>query len=639
MLDAIVAKGESIQNPTYTSALRISLYGYVYLLYHFKSPCSIYNTNGSLKSRAWAITFEAPDTLKYPKDLGEQLEDCIKRGTQTIIIALTIYGSDWGHQNALIYKPFLKTIERFEPHGNMMRSSRRPDPQEYDLHFEQRDFNDFNLNSKLTKLFTKTLQSYLKEHTPVFIPHFEVCPLLGLQEIESETQSENETGFCQVWSLWIMHLSLLNPLVETSTLVSTSLSIGNYHPDYFKSLIRGYNALINEEIDDFLKEKGFSGAKSLKPDMKQLNDLLRFTKEETKKQSDQSAKPPPTKLKWTFSHDDYQTINDSVDRLNNAQLRLYAFVLLSYEDLSNKVVVKKANALKPQPERDMRQHIKNKLHQDGMTWSEFMRFVYDKIITQLMFDSNQTKLLIYTFYLLYDRYPSFLILTKLKAFTTKQLDNIFRTYNVDKLVELSLQKFKEYHLLYRDYYEKKQTALMYEKKRIDIFERTKDPLYAQQLRLKLNSKLRTLPLDSQYAVYSWLVENTRPSRDRIDPTKDYVSETVNYMMQHKLMLEDLNFEVPPFITNDNQPSFEFWFKEDVKPRDQTKDVPVKVPLKKTWRERLGWTGPRKTWRERLGWTGPRKTWKEWFGFAGHKSVAKRRSKRRAKKTTRKQWRT
>ena len=607
MLDALVAKGKSIQNPTYNSDLNISVYGYVYLLYHFKSSCSVYFTDALLTKQTSALVFKAPDTLNYPQDLGEQLEDCIKRGTQTICLLLSIRGSSWAHMNVLIYKPFLKTIERFEPHGNILRLSDRPDSQPYDLHFDQTEFYDFNLNSNLTKLFTKTLQPYLKEHTPIFIPNFEVCPRLGFQAIESKITSENESGFCQVWSLWLMHLSLLNPLVETSTLISTCLMIGEHHPDYFRSLIRGYYALINEETDDFLKEKGFSGAKSVMPNFLQLYNLLYFTNEETKKQSDQSEKPPPTKLKSMFSYDDYQTINDSVDRLNGPQLRLYAFVLLSDDDLSNKVVFEKANALKPQPERDLRQHIKNKLHRLGMTWSGFMRFVYEKIITQLLHDPNPTKQIILAFYLVYDRYPSFLIITKFKAFTFEQMGNLFRIFNVDKLVELSFQKFKEYHLLYRDYYEKKEATMIYEKQRASIFLKLKNGAYkdqyaAQKHRLNLNSTLRTYPLESQYEVYSWLVENRRPTRDHIDPTKDYVTETVNYMMHHELMLEDLNFEVPPFVTNDSQPSFEFWFKES---------VPSKVSKKKTW--------------------------KEWFGFAGYKSVAKRRSKRRVKKTTLKKW--
>jgi len=48
-----------------------------------------------------------------PEDLGTQLRGCIQRGNRTIVIPIGLPG----HANLLIYRPTLKKVERFEPHG------------------------------------------------------------------------------------------------------------------------------------------------------------------------------------------------------------------------------------------------------------------------------------------------------------------------------------------------------------------------------------------------------------------------------------------------------------------------------------------------------------------------------------------
>jgi len=77
---------------------------------------------------------------------GEALKKCIDRGVSVICIFLSIeFGlSKNGHANILIYRPFERTVERFEPHGEAYGNS----PKE-----------DSSINSQSAELFEEKLNS------------------------------------------------------------------------------------------------------------------------------------------------------------------------------------------------------------------------------------------------------------------------------------------------------------------------------------------------------------------------------------------------------------------------------------------------------------------------------------------------
>jgi hypothetical protein len=49
--------------------------------------------------------------------ISNQIIECIKKGSNTIIIPLFYDGRTWAHQNVLIYRKNLAQLEHFEPHG------------------------------------------------------------------------------------------------------------------------------------------------------------------------------------------------------------------------------------------------------------------------------------------------------------------------------------------------------------------------------------------------------------------------------------------------------------------------------------------------------------------------------------------
>ena len=74
------------------------------------------------------------------------MKKCIDRGVSVICIDLSLeFGASYsGHANILIYRPFERTVERFEPHGATYGNS----PKE-----------DSSINSQSAELFEEKLNS------------------------------------------------------------------------------------------------------------------------------------------------------------------------------------------------------------------------------------------------------------------------------------------------------------------------------------------------------------------------------------------------------------------------------------------------------------------------------------------------
>lgn len=157
-MDKLQKSGEKIKDPKY-SASNILTFVYIYLIKKYASPCILTDEQNT------DIFYDVDtDSLLYGDNLGESMRDCIKRGTDIIFMPLYIYSINSGsHVNLLIYRPFKKVIERYEPHGESSRVS-----------FENYDENKANAN--LRKLFEKTIRPELKEYTPVFKTPLEICP-------------------------------------------------------------------------------------------------------------------------------------------------------------------------------------------------------------------------------------------------------------------------------------------------------------------------------------------------------------------------------------------------------------------------------------------------------------------------------
>jgi len=148
----------------------------------------------------------------------------------------------------LIYRPFERTVERFEPHGEAFANSRS---------------GDSSINAQLSKLFEEKLHSYTEGEVR-FVPPNELCPnKKGFQTLEGQIKKLNIEGggFCMMWSLFVMEMVLNNPNKSTLQIIEKVMEITKKDPQYLANIIRGYVVGVEKTLDEtfkFLKKEGFS---------------------------------------------------------------------------------------------------------------------------------------------------------------------------------------------------------------------------------------------------------------------------------------------------------------------------------------------------------------------------------------------
>lgn len=191
------------------------------------------------------------------KGLGEQLKECISRGVKLILIPLTFYfkNANAGHANMLIYRPFKRLIERYEPHGQQYGNSM---------------VDNTNFNDQLKQLFEVDLKSWIGD--VAYRQPDEYCPdLRGFQSLEGELDmlEQEGGGFCSMWSIFVAEMTFLNPDKSTKEILDEVYDISKSDPLYLKSVIRGYVVEAERGLDALLKELGKDGftfaPKKLKP--------------------------------------------------------------------------------------------------------------------------------------------------------------------------------------------------------------------------------------------------------------------------------------------------------------------------------------------------------------------------------------
>jgi hypothetical protein len=183
--------------------------------------------------------------------LGEALLDCINRGVTLILIPLTLkFGSSkTGHANMLVYRPFKRIVERFEPHGTAYGNSM----------VDNKSFND-----QLKKLWETDLKKYLGDVR--FKTPDEICPNpRGFQSLEGSLKglASEGGGFCSMWSIFLAEMTFVNPAKSTKEIIEEVFDITAKDPAYLKSLIRGYVVEVEKGLDELLKtlaNKSFSFA-------------------------------------------------------------------------------------------------------------------------------------------------------------------------------------------------------------------------------------------------------------------------------------------------------------------------------------------------------------------------------------------
>jgi len=171
--------------------------------------------------------------------LGDKLKECIDRGVKLIAIPLRIQEEYGGHANMLVYRPFQRLVEHFEPLGGS---------------------GDEDVNKAMKRLFEKSITSWIgpvRYKEPV-----DICPRSdGFQRLEQSIKSLTQEGggFCAMWSSFLAEMTFLNPDKSTKEIVDEVLDITKKDPEYLRAVIRGYVLEAEQGIDSLLKTLGKTG--------------------------------------------------------------------------------------------------------------------------------------------------------------------------------------------------------------------------------------------------------------------------------------------------------------------------------------------------------------------------------------------
>jgi hypothetical protein len=152
-----------------------------------------------------------------------------------------------GHANLLVYRPFQRLVERFEPHGSQYGNS---------------DKDNKSVNDQLRTFWEEDLKPFIGDVR--FRDPDDICPTKqGFQSLESSLAGLKQEGggFCSMWSHFFTELTFINPTKTSKEIITEALDITKRQPDYLKSVIRGYVLETETALDELLKTLGKPGFK------------------------------------------------------------------------------------------------------------------------------------------------------------------------------------------------------------------------------------------------------------------------------------------------------------------------------------------------------------------------------------------
>lgn len=369
LLNRLTDTGKKIQDPIYRNG-RYMAFIYIYLIKKYAASCSIFNDPFLLQQNTAAINYNIDTkTLTFPSNLAEQMRECVLRGSELIFITLYMYATkgehSGAHVNLLIYRPFKKIVERYEPHGQ-------------ETGWGGNVYSDYDLNKQLKELFEQRVQPTMREYTPVFKTAYEICPMNknGFQGIENLLpQNKKEAGYCQLWTMFLMESILLNPTLNTQAIIEECIQIGKNDPTYFKHLIRGYLQQIAREIKLYLTQINADiGTEAGHNALAHMNieDLVNETMAATKKQN----KPLPALgvAPESLSLDDVREIEKQVNKLNAVTIRRY----FNFIHLKRITPVNHSGTLKQEKELLLKTMLNR-----ALKWVTLMDNIYNTYFTEL----------------------------------------------------------------------------------------------------------------------------------------------------------------------------------------------------------------------------------------------------------------
>jgi hypothetical protein len=217
---------------------------YMYLFKRYNSSCYIIDSKNYAVGLTLNKRIDNEEQYNFYDYVAYRLKNCIKKGSNIVIIPLTILFNGTGHMNILVYRKANNVIEHFEPHGRTLMIRNK----------EVKGFLKKSLNS-----FMENLNDYFKKANldqVTFIPSKEVFPYyIGLQTLESALpyNDKNVKGYCAAWSALFAELVLTNPHLSSREIVEgVYVTAGKgYGGQNLKDIIEGYANHINEKVNKY----------------------------------------------------------------------------------------------------------------------------------------------------------------------------------------------------------------------------------------------------------------------------------------------------------------------------------------------------------------------------------------------------
>jgi len=335
-IDELQKEGAKVGGVFYDADTIISDILYIALLLKYEKKCAF--ITGNFNEFTAGITINSDfknyinnNLFRDAQKISKALMNCIDRGEELIAIPLSLlFGiSNIGHANMLFYRPFQKTVERYEPHGKEYGNSEK---------------NNETFNKILKYFWEVAVKPYLKEYTPIFNEPSSICPYSrGFQSLESQIKGLKEEGggFCSLWTLFVMELMFLNPELSSKEVFVEAINLTKHDPEYIKNIIRGYCIQVEKLLDEFIKKigylKGFQFSSEKKKNLIKSSRSLIFN--ELSKIIITFKNAPNIKKEIKEKIENYNLLNKELNKLDMDELEIL------YNRLTFKLLTKKEKLL------------------------------------------------------------------------------------------------------------------------------------------------------------------------------------------------------------------------------------------------------------------------------------------------------
>jgi hypothetical protein len=193
---------------------------------------------------------EALSKLVIPTNFFTVYSECLKKTKQFVVCPFGFSCNTMGHANYLIYDKLNKTMERFEPHGDIT------------LIFDKLPFLKTCI---LSNIDDKLLGAFKTQYGDDFIEkYYKPCDFLPRQSFQSLQESLGDMiasdpgGFCASWAVWYVDLRLSNPDIRPYNLVRQTIADLNEKCDSLTNFIRNYSSFISDFAKFFENNKKYN---------------------------------------------------------------------------------------------------------------------------------------------------------------------------------------------------------------------------------------------------------------------------------------------------------------------------------------------------------------------------------------------